>query len=274
MPETRLYQRSIRVVVDTIEIIDLAMTFKVTKTLKPEPNKAELTILNLNEAHRSALEQLQTATVLIEAGYKDRTSTLFLGDLRTAISQVSGPDIVTKLSSGDGEKQVKKARVNLSFKKGAATPAKVLEAVATSLGVGKGNLPKALDTIRASGIANHFSEGAVISGSAFREMNAITKSLGLSWSIQNGNLQILELRKALDGTAIKLSKDSGLIGSPTVDNNGVMTCQMLLAPDVFPGRLLVLDAARLKGQYRIESCSYSGNTHGQEWYIQIEGKRY
>lgn len=272
MADVLLFKRSVRVVVNTIEIKDLAMTFRVHKSLKPEPNKAELTIYNLNPDHRSALEQLKTASVLIEAGYEAGTSTLFLGDLRTAISTTEGPDIVTKLSSGDGEKKVKTARAKVSMKKGAATPAKVLEAVAKSLGVGEGNLKQALGQL--GGVANCFSEGAVISGSSFREMNAVCKSLGLTWSIQDGKLQILSLRKALDGQAIKLSKSTGMIGSPTVDNDGVLTVTMLLAPDVFPGRKLVLDADRLKGQYRIEACDYSGDTHGQDWYCKIEAKRY
>lgn len=272
MADTLLFGRAIRVVVNTIEIKDLAMTFRVHKTLKPEPNTAELTVFNLNPDHRSALEQLKTATVLIEAGYVGGTSTLFLGDLRTAISTTENTDVVTKLSSGDGEKAVKKARVKASLKKGSATPQKVLELIAKGLGVGAGNLGTALSQL--GGVANCFSEGAVISGSAYREMNSVCKTLGLTWSIQNGSLQILALRKALDGQAVLLSKDTGMIGSPTVDNDGVLTATMLLAPDVFPGRKLVLDSVRLKGQYRIETCDYSGDTHGQDWYCKLEAKRY
>jgi hypothetical protein len=272
MADVLLFKRRIRVVVDTIEAKDLAMTFRIHKSLKPEPNTAELTIYNLNPDHRSALEQLKTASVLIEAGYEQGVSTLFLGDLRTAISTNEGPDIVTKLSSGDGEKATKKSRVKVSLKKGAATPQKVLEAVAKALGVGEGNLKTALSQLGA--VANHFSEGTVITGSAAKEMTAICQSLGLTWSIQDGKLQILSLRKALDGEAIKLSKDTGMIGSPTVDNDGVLSVNMLLAPDVFPGRKLVLEAQRLKGQYRIETCDYAGDTHGQDWYIKITAKRY
>lgn len=274
MPDIKLSDRRIRVVIDTLEIQFLAMNFRIRKSLKPEPNTADLTVINLNEDHISALEQKKTASVLIEAGYMGGTSTLFLGDLRTALTTTQGADTLTTLSSGDGEKAVKTARTKISIRKGTATPAKVLEAIAKSLGVGEGNLSQALNTVRSAGIANHFSEGVAISGSAFREMNAICKSLNLTWSIQDKKLQILPLRKALDGQAILLSKSTGMIGSPTVDNDGVLNVTMLMAPDVFPGRKLVLDAQRLKGQYRIESCDYTGDTHGQDWYIQIEAKRY
>lgn len=273
MADIPLRDRRIRVVVDTIEITGLRITFKVSKSLKPEPNTAELRIWNLNETHQSALEQLQTAKVLIEAGYKAGTSVLFLGDLRTAKSVTEGPDTVTALSSGDGEKAVKKARVNVSLGK-TTTPDQVLRAIAEAMGVDKGNLDQAVSNLKSSGISNHFTEGTVISGSAYREMTAVCRSVGLSWSIQDGKLQCLPLRTSLDGTAVKLSKDTGLIGSPTVDNDGVMSCRMLLIPDIIPGRKLVLEAERLKGQYRVEACAYSGDTHGGDWYIDAQAKRY
>lgn len=274
MADVRLFKRSIRVVVSTIEIRDLDMTYQVHRSLKPEPNTAELTILNLNPDHRSALEQMKFAPVQIDVGYEDGTSTLFLGDLRTAMTVHEGPDFITRLSSGDGEKAVKKSRAAITLKKGVARPDTVLEAVARSIGVGEGNLKQAVDRIKAAGFPNHFSEGAVVSGSAFREMNAICKSLNLTWSIQNNALQILPLGVALAGQAIVVSPNTGMIGSPTVDNDGVLHVKTLLIPDLFPGRKLVLESERLKGQYRVESCSYSGDTSGGDWYIDIEAKRY
>lgn len=273
MAETVLFRRKVRVVVDTIEITDLDVSFKVHKSLKPEPNTAELRVWNLNESHRSALEELQTAKVLIEAGYETGMSVLFVGDLRTAKSVDDGPNMITALSSGDGEKAVRKARVNVSLAK-ATTPDQVLKAIAEAMGVDAGNVDQAVSQLKSAGISNHFAEGTVITGSAYREMTSICRSVGLTWSIQDGKLQLLPLREALAGTAIQLSRSTGLIGSPTVDNDGVMSCRMLMIPDVFPGRPLVLDSARLKGQYRLEVCEYSGDTSGGDWYIDAQGKRY
>jgi len=257
-----------------IQVTDLAMSFSVKKTLKPEPNTCDLTIYNLSPDHRAALEQMQVATVQIEAGYQEGTSVLFVGDLRTGVSTHTGVDYETKLSSGDGEKAIKTARVNVAMKKGTATPAKVLQAVASALGVGSGNLSQAVAKLQGAGIANNFSEGVVLSGSAFREMNSICRTCALSWSIQNGKLQILPLGQALQTSAIQIDQNSGMVGAPTIDNDGVLNVKTLLIPDVFPGRLLVLNAQRLKGNYRIESCKYDGETHGQNWYNTIQAKRY
>lgn len=268
-----LFQRKFRLVVDTIEIKGLDVRFQVRRTLKPEPNRAEIAVWNLNEAHRAALEQKKTAPVLLEAGYQSGTSILFVGDLRTAISVVEGPDIITTLSSGDGEKAIRTARVNVSLKKGTTTE-QVLKACAAALGVGEGNLSQAVATLKGAGLATLFSAGTVLSGSAARELSGVCKAAGLSWSIQNGKLQILPLAQALEGKALVISSATGMVGSPTVDNKGVLKVRTLLIPDLFPGRKVVLDAARLKGQYRVESATYVGDSYGADWFVDLEGKRY
>lgn len=273
MANVVLYDRVCRVVIDTIDITGLDVQFTIKKDLKPKPNTCDLKVYNLNASHRSALEEIKTAMVSVEAGYIGGTSVLFIGNLRTAISVDEGPDIVTALSSGDGEKAIQKARVNVSVAKGTKT-ADVIKMVAKALDVGEGNLNDAVSKLQSSGVSDLFSEGAVLSGAASREMSAICRSAGLSWSIQDGKLQLLPLRVALDGEAIKLSSETGLIGSPTVDNDGVLSARMLLAPDIIPGRKIVLESKRLKGQYRLEECVYTGDTAGTDWYIDLKGKRY
>lgn len=273
MADTQLFNRQVRVIVDTIDINGLDCQFTIKKNLKPDPNTCDLKIWNLNKSHRSALEEMKAASVYIEAGYESGMSVLFVGDLRTSMSITEGPDIITSLSSGDGEKAIRKSRVNVSIKKDTKT-ADVLRIIAQALGVGEGNLSSAVSRLQSSGIADLFSEGTVLTGSAAREMTQICHAAGLDWSIQDGKLQILPLRTSLSGTAIELSSSSGLIGAPTIDNDGVLSARMLLIPDVFPGRKIVLNSVRLKGQYRIEECTYTGDTAGQDWYTDIKAKRY
>lgn len=269
----QLFRRKVIVTVDTLQFTDLAVQFSIKKTIKPEPNTCELHLFNLNREHRSALEQLDKVTVQIEAGYLEGTSVLFLGDLRHIDSVREGADIVTTISSGDGEERYRKARVSVSVQKKTTTD-NVLKQIAKALGVGEGNLSKAVASLKTVGLANLFSEGTVICGSASREMTHICRSVGLTWSIQDGKLQILPLGAALDGEAIKLTPETGLIGSPTVDSKGVLKAKMLMIPDVFPGRKMVLESERLKGQYRIEASTHTGDTHGGDWYIDVEAKRY
>lgn len=282
-----LWNRAVRVVVDNIliESGSLRVGFSVSKNLKSEPNKANIKLFNLSPSHRQQLEaKLDGVAVTIEAGYHPNpdaapeTSRIFLGTLRTSTSVREGADIVTGLESSDGQKQVSTSRISKSFARGTTTDA-VFRDLAKGIGVGEGNLEKALGAIKSkfSGAGNVFPGGTVLYGSAAKEMSRICTSLDLEWSIQDGKLQIFERGKALEAKAIVLSKDSGMIDSPTVDNKGVLTIKTLMIPDVFPGRALVLKGERLEGQYRIEETTHAGDssqTEAGEFSITIKAKRY
>ncbi len=274
MASTPLFLRSAKLTIDTVKIEGLAISFNVKRTASVSANKATITVRNLNRAHRSQLEQLKKAAVRLEAGYQDATSLIFSGDLRTTTSTRDGSDIVTTCTSGDGENAIRSSRVNISVAKGSPVD-KVFSQLAKAIGCDVGNLQQLLAgsiTLRSG--SSVFAEGTVISGNAARELTNLCRSTGFQWSIQNGKLQILAVGTALRGEAIKLSTDTGLVGSPTVDTKGVAKATMLMAPDVFPGRAVVLDSERLKGQYRIESTEHKGDTHGQDWYIDMVLKRY
>lgn len=292
---TLLFRRAARIVIGTIELVvdptdpaaSLDVAFNVERSLKPEPNTCEAQVWNLNADHRSQLEEAgappktkskskkpepkppKGVPCTIEAGYEEQTALLFSGTLRTVFSMREGADIVTTLQSGDGEKEYQRSRINLSIAK--KTPnASLLKQIVKALGIGEGNLASITSALPAAPL---FPAGGVLSGSASQIMTRIAQSLGFEWSIQDGALQILEVSSPILGTAVLLTPDTGLVGSPSVDSEGVLSAQCLLIPDIFPGRLLVLESERLKGSYRVDRCNYSGNTAGADWYIDLEAKK-
>jgi hypothetical protein len=278
MTDFVIFDRAFTVTIGTIKITQesLRVAFQVTKSLKAEPNKATVNIYNLNEDHIGYLERAQSVPVQIEAGYRDHTSVIFLGDLRGVQTHKEDTDIVTVIGGGDGEVATQTSRVNISISKGTPT-SEVLKKVAKAIGVSPGNLDQAVSSIQTqfSNAGSAFTTGTVLTGNAAREMSAICRSLDLEWSIQGGKLQILERGKALAGQAIKLGGPSGhgMIGSPSVDGKGVLSFSMALLPDVYPGRLLVLDAERLKGQYRITDTEHSGDLYA-DWKIDGKAEKY
>lgn len=251
----------------------LRFTFEVKRTLDPKPNTASITIYNLNPDHRQELERYAEIPVQIEAGYKEGSEVLFLGNLRTAGTQRVPPDWITTIASGDGEVALRKARVQATFAKTKPTDS-VLRELAKALGVKPGNLEKAIVKFKTSLNTSPFSMGTVLSGSASREMTRVCRSLGLEWSVQSGELQILERGQATSPDAIWCSQEHGMLGSPTIDGKGVLTVRMLMTPGAFPGRILALDAARLKGNFRITETTHKGDTTGGSWEVEIKGKRY
>jgi hypothetical protein len=293
-----LFRRKWRVTVNTIEITDLDVTFEIEKSTKDEPNKCELKIWNLTEAQRAEIEELHQVVgnvskfdkgkqkqaarkqatkgipCMIEAGYgenNDNLSLLWLGDIRTAKSERHGPDWITELESGDGEKSWQNARVHVSY--GPMTPVDTaLRAIVESLGLGEGNIQKAADALRIKG--KSFPTGTVISGPAARELTYLCRSADLEWSIQDGAIQILDRGKALDQEAILVSASTGMLDSPTVDVDGILTVKILMTPDVRPGRLIVVDAARIKGNYKIEKAKWKADTAGNDWTIELNAQRY
>lgn len=278
---TTLFRRAWRITVDTVEFTGLDVRFSIEKTLKLQPNTCELAIWNLNESHRAQLEQLAPragakATTgvpcRIEAGYEDALSLIWLGDLRTVETTREGSDWITTVSSGDGEKALQHARISVSY--GPKTSLDVaLRAMARALGVGEGNLSKVVAGLKQAG-QSVYPAGKVLSGPVVRVLQDFARSADLEVSIQDGALQFTDRGKALAGTALKLSEATGLVESPSVDQKGVLHAKMLMIPDVRPGTLVVLEGARVKGNYRITKVEWTGDSAGTDWYIEIEAERY
>lgn len=266
----------------------LRVAGSVTKTLKPEPNKAEVSITNLTRQHHNiTVDQRPTIDipVQIECGYcpdsNDDLSgvgVIFLGQLRDAgTSKENGTDFITRLESGDGERSMRRARINVSIAKGTTTDS-VLRQVALAIGVGKGNLDDAARKIRSafSGSGNIFTSGTVLSGSATREMDRICRSLGLQWSVQGGKLQILERGKALAATAVKLGEANGLTKA-SIDGKGILDFACPLHADINPGRLIVVDSLSVRGQFKVEEVVHTFDTDRRSdgvWTTEGKAKRY
>lgn len=276
---TLLFDRKIAVTVNRSRYTDIDCAYRIRKTLKPEPNTCELTIFNLNPEHQAELQAIapkgsKPATVgipcEIEAGYVGGTSLRWRGDLRTVETTDEGPNVPTTLTSGDGEKAWQHARLHVSY--GPQTPVDTsLRAIARALGVDEGNLSKVVARLKVGGSAI-WPTGKVLTGASSRQLISIARSAGLEVSIQDGALQFLDRGKALSNTALKLNSDTGLIGSPSVDNEGIASFRSLIIPDVRCGGLVVLDAKRVKGNYRIIEIEESADTSSTDWYLDYKGQ--
>lgn len=292
MPDIALFDRRLRVTLDTIEFDALDVEFRAEKTLKVDPNTLDLTVYNLTRDHQAQLEQLQElkpakGTKLgkaaqtqatkgipcrIEAGYRDGMSLIWLGDLRTCQTTKQGSDWVTHLTSGDGAKAWANARLHVSYgpKTGIDT---ALRAIVRALGVGEGNLSQTVAKLKIAGSAT-WKTGKVFAGSASRQLTDFARSAGLEVSIQDGALQFLDKDKALSGTAIRIARETGMVDSPTVDNTGIVTVKTSIIPDIKVGGLMTIDAVRVKGTYRIERAVWQGVRNGGDWVVEMQGRRY
>ena len=281
---TQLFGRSVDVVVGNYRLTGLDCVFSIEKTLRGEPNKCSLKLYNLAEQTRASFEQLaprrryQTkgVPVRIEAGYGIDRALLWLGELRNVFTEVDGPEWVTSMDSGDGYLAFQNTRVNLSY--GPMTPVttvyQALVAKLAAAGISTGNATaKDLEIL---GMGKFYPHGTVIAGSAAQELSDLCLSAGLEWSIQDGVLQVLDRGQALRGKALLVSSEpnTGLVGSPSIDVDGIATVKILMTPEVRVGCILTLDTARIKGNFRLEKATWSGDTSSDDWYITMQARKY
>ena len=263
----KLFRRAWRVQVGSLDASTLACKFKVQRTLAMgRAGHAEIVIYGLSPEHRREIISAPRRRTFVElhAGYADGMSLLFRGDLRKAVQARDGTEWSVTVTAGDGEHAIRNARVSRSFAAG-TTLSTVVRAIADAMGVGVGN---ALDAFRGASlgaVGDTFPEGTLVHGLAAAELTRLCDSTRLTWSVQDGNLQVLPLGGALAREAIRLSADSGLVGAPEIVNRRTVNVKTLMIPGAVPGQQVVLDSAVISGVWRISEAEYVGDTHGSDW---------
>lgn len=272
MPGDLLLNRKIEVVVGNTKVTGLHVTFKIELTTKVQPNTAEVSIWNLNEKHRSAF-QVGNQQVSVSAGYESNINKIFSGKLRTTSSAKKGVDWVTTFKSGDGELEQQFSRVNISFPKGTQIVV-AIQQIAKTTGL---KVDDALKKIQASKFRNglqQFNFGSVFQGSATEILSTMLKGCGVQMSIQNGELQLLDLGETTKLPAILLTDTSGLIGSPETgqdkEKKTIMKASCLLQPGLTPGRRVNFQTQLIKGFFKIEKVTHQGDNFSQQWQSDIE----
>lgn len=281
-----LFKRAAVITVDNIRIecggdTNLDVVFDVEKTLVPTPNTATVKITNLTKHHRDQLAgraakklggNNKAVLVTIEAGYVGQTFRIFSGDMGIIYSQREGADIVTTVETGDGEKAWKDSRIQKSYAPGTSVEAVIID-VAQAIGAGPGNLLAKVRRAAIKGWGEVYTGGTVASGKAVAEMTRLTAACGLTWSIQDGTLQLLESAGALDTTAIVVNSKTGMVDSPSINQKGILSVKTLIIPDLIPGRKLKVEAENISGVFRVKRAKYIGDTHGNDWFVEIEADR-
>lgn len=279
MPE--LPKRELLVEVDTIKIQasnraqSLRVAFSVERDDQPYPNAASISIYNLTPRNRERLASKTEVTCRIEAGYENKSQQIFFGTLRRARTTREGPDYVTRLESGDGEEELQTATVNKTW--AANTPiSAVLTELGSALGLGPGNIPLVSSlAILPSGAT--LLKPLTLSGPVVEELKSFCASVGLSFSVQAGQLQLLALASpVLPGTAVLLSPATGLIGEARLDVDSetkktICVARSLLQPQLLPGSLFAVASEAVVGSFAAKKTRHFGDTHAQDWYVDVEG---
>ncbi|QIG74971.1 putative structural protein [Rhizobium phage RHph_I72] len=257
-----------------VEQHELRVQFHVTKSISGSANTMDLKIWNLNEGHRNAVGK-ELSQVIIEAGYippegGGNLGIIFKGAVRDYQHDRDGPDIITTVSCGDGDLAYRRATISKTIPKGASIP-DVVEEINKELkkqGIAKGEL-KYPDDIRT--LKRPYS----MCGSCARELDTLGRGNGFYWSLQNETLEIIPSDGFLPGM-IYLDKDSGLIGTPTITDNGIKV-EGLLNPGARPNRQMkvVSQVLQMNSQseiYRISAVDFDGDNQEGDFKMSLTGE--
>lgn len=261
-------------------ITDLRVAFEVERVHRfagkgnvrhPTPNTCSISIWNLAEATRAAFETKPTY-VRLEAGYDDQPRRLFEGDITFACSKRDGADWVTEMQLADGGRAMREARVNRSYQGGVSARTALAE-IAKAMGV---RPPRSSELTE---LAAQYVSGLTLYGNASRELTRVLAPHGLSWSIQDGRLQILRDTDARPDTAVLVNQDSGLIGSPefgspeTTGGRPVLSVKTLLHAGIVPGGLVKVESLTANGVFRVDKVQHSGDFFGENWFTTFEARQ-
>jgi len=232
--------------------------FEVKKNLGREPNTCKLEIYNLAETTRAELER-KPRTVHFAVGYDGAPQLLFTGDVRTCYSAVDGSDFITVVELGDGARAHAQGHISKKYKSGVRVD-QVVRDCARSLGL---DLPpeaeQSIDLKRA------LEDGISLHGPTRDALTRILNRYGYSWSIQNGQIQILADDQVRAGEAVLLDKATGLLDSPKRKDPAKpgkkppeVTANALLRPDILPGKQVKLVSRDIEGVYKCLEVKFAG----------------
>lgn len=264
-----LFRRSCVANLGGIEVADLRQQFKADHTSDSTPNKLQYSVWNLSPASRAHLSSEKDLVIQVEAGYADgQTDVIFLGDIERIVQVREGPDWITRLESADGGKALRATKVAFSFKEGTKI-VDMIKHVGKQMLVDVGNL-KELSQSDLKRKIEEYANGSAVFGRAKDIMDGLCKSAGLDWRVQEGALEITQRGQPFGTEAVVLAPDSGLIGSPEPGEEGKVRAVSLIQPGLKPRRKVKLESSALNGFYVISTVSYTGDTHGSDWYAALE----
>lgn len=269
-----LFGRRCVVVLDAdgraLRVEGLTVRFNIELDVK-NFGKAKIEVINLNAEHRKRFEESKDVDVELLVGYVDNAlERLCKGTLRDVYSQYDPPEWVTVLRTGDGDK-ASKVRANRSYSPGTPLSSVWKDLVDSLKGqVDAGNAIAAFSKGQYANGIKELLHGGAVHGSALDNIKRLASGAGLDVTIQEGELVVTEIGQPLATSAIVLSADTGLIGSPQPGPKKKLKCRSLILPGLKPKRQIEIRSKLTTGVYTILKAKYTGDTSSNDWYADLE----
>lgn len=253
----------------------LRISFEVKQGVKDTPNHAKITAYNFNAATQKAVSGAYG--IRLAAGYDNQAQTVFIGTLfkatsgrgdanKTAVNtKRQGPDILTEMEATDGQDALLNSAFNRAYPK--ATPvSQIVSDVASAMG---------LSVNATVGTAGRIIAGnQTLSGGCRQVLQVCLRPYGLEFNVLNNKLNIIAKGGHLGTQAIVVSAHTGLLGVPSLSDEGA-TFDCLLNPQLVPGQLVQLTCQQAPAGafFKVRSATFVGDTRGDDWSVTCECAR-
>lgn len=242
----------------------LHINFDIQKADTSSSNSAKISLWNLSKTTLSLLEK-KDCRLALRAGYGTRMPLLFEGTVSYATTQLDNADRKTDIELVDSLKSTRDSYLSISYTEPVSWR-KIFDDVADKMGV-----------------AVSYSYNAtfvdISSGYSFvgKGTDVIAKgcaSCGLSWTIQDGILQIKKPGDTMNREVFVISKDTGLVGIPArvaleQNNNEVKKLgydvSFLLNGAIGVNDYIKLESNVVTGFFKVFSINHAGDNMSGDW---------
>lgn len=269
---TLLANRQARLFIDGQFIPEeLRLAFRARKTLTPEINTAQVSVYNLSKTRRGLLKNVPGVghDVELSAGYAQAFGKIYQGKTTyIAHAHSNRVDWISTLTCGDGA-EAKEVFINEAYGPGTKVFDVVIQ-LATATGLDfTALLPLAGLFNQAQTVT--FQSGYTTTGGALEALNTLLVAVGgVRWTIIDGTIYVIPKNGVIfPGVVNVLNGNTGLIGSPTRTERGFLA-RSLLNPKIQVGSLVNVVSREFTLTGRVDVAEYSGDTWGNDWYVDIE----
>ena len=245
--------------------VALHVNFSLQKSDLETQNTGRVTLWNLNPSQLAVLNE-KDCVVSLKAGYGSKLALIFAGIVSYVSTTIDRADRKTEIEVIDNLVEIRDTYVSVSYN-GTVNWKIIFDDVAAQMGVAVSYSYNA----EFVDISNGFS----FVGLARDIMTKGCKCCNLSWSIQNGVMQVKKPGDVMSREVYVLSPDTGLLGIPArvVITQDEATGKNTLGWDVeyfLNGAINIDDYVKLEsetvtGYFRVYSLEISGDNVSGDW---------
>ena len=245
--------------------VALHVNFSLQKSDLETQNTGRVTLWNLNPSQLATLNE-KDCVVSLKAGYGSKLALIFAGIVSYVSTTIDSADRKTEIEVIDNLVEIRDTYVSVSYN-GTVNWKTIFDDVATQMGVAVSYSYNA----EFVDISNGFS----FVGLARDIMTKGCKCCNLSWSLQNGVMQVKKPGDVISREVYVLSPDTGLLGIPArvVITQDEATGKNTLGWDVeyfLNGAINIDDYVKLEsetvtGYFRVYSLEISGDNVSGDW---------